>query len=333
MLIHREGWLYSGRTPAFFSGQSGCYCCGVGVGSLVYAYGVQTGATRIRDVDSYVVDTWTSKADATTPARSNSAGATVSGIAYVFGGLQSSSPFYMDANQSYVLSSDTWTAKTAMTAARHYHAAFASDTKVYSTAGQDNTATLKRTTYEYDVAGDSWATKTDCPTPARQFAKACRLGHNGYLIGGTDGTVTTYADNDQYNTGTDTWTGKTDIATNRFGHVCFAVDGYGYACVGNNAAVLLDTIEQYDEGGNSWSYGPDLTTISPAGAKRYHGAGESPGSTSSGFATGGLGGSGAAVRDHQEFTPVTGSMSGAYWTGRTQIPLPARWFMTCVESV
>lgn len=27
MLIHREGWQYSGKTPAFFSGQSGCACC------------------------------------------------------------------------------------------------------------------------------------------------------------------------------------------------------------------------------------------------------------------------------------------------------------------
>jgi len=27
MLIHRDGWQYSGKTPAFFSGQSGCSCC------------------------------------------------------------------------------------------------------------------------------------------------------------------------------------------------------------------------------------------------------------------------------------------------------------------
>jgi hypothetical protein len=27
MLTHREGWRYSGKTPEFFSGQSGCSCC------------------------------------------------------------------------------------------------------------------------------------------------------------------------------------------------------------------------------------------------------------------------------------------------------------------
>jgi len=27
MLIHREGWQYSNKSPAFFSGQSGCACC------------------------------------------------------------------------------------------------------------------------------------------------------------------------------------------------------------------------------------------------------------------------------------------------------------------
>lgn len=27
MLIHRDGWKYSGKTPAFFSGQEGCGCC------------------------------------------------------------------------------------------------------------------------------------------------------------------------------------------------------------------------------------------------------------------------------------------------------------------
>lgn len=27
MLIHRDGWRYSGRVPEFFTGQAGCFCC------------------------------------------------------------------------------------------------------------------------------------------------------------------------------------------------------------------------------------------------------------------------------------------------------------------
>lgn len=27
MIIHRDGWKYSGRVPAFWTGQAGCFCC------------------------------------------------------------------------------------------------------------------------------------------------------------------------------------------------------------------------------------------------------------------------------------------------------------------
>ena len=330
MLIHRDGWQYSGQAPAFFSGQSGCYCCGVGIGSLVSFYGAKSpGAVRIRDVDSYVIDSWTSKTDGTAPARDSPASATVQGIAYVFGGVESTSPFYLVANQSYVLSTDTFTSKTDMTASRWRHSATAISDNVYSFAGNSGTGVPTKTTYQYDPSGNTWSTKTDTPAPPREFATAFTIGTKGYLVGGRDDAAlpNILKDNDEYDPSGNSWTGKTDCGTQRFGHGGMTIDGKGYILAGENASTgFLGSVEEYDASGNSWTTKANLNTTVPTSPDRYHVGSCSPGSTSEGFIASGF--TTTAVDNHDQYKPSTDQ-----WTVRTVIPSPARYLHTCAESV
>jgi hypothetical protein len=320
MLIHREGWLYSGRTPAFFSGQSGCYCCGVGVGSLVFFYGANASSVAQRDVDSYVVDSWTSKTDGPTPARTFLGSGTVDGIAYVFGGASSTA--FLTDNESYVLSTDTFTSKAAMTSSRWAMATFFNATHVYSVTGYDNTATQTRTVYQYSPSGNSWATKTDTPTPARVEAAGFMLA-KGYCVGGGGGG-TPLGDTDQYDTSADSWTSKTNINASRLAHGGFALDGYGYILLGDKLfGTFADDAEKYDETANTWTTG---STISGRDKRRNAGA-QSPGSTGSGFIAGGQKPLGAGN------TLQNDEYNGATWTTRTDMPTPARFRHTCAESV
>jgi hypothetical protein len=326
MLIHREGWLYSGKTPAFFSGQSGCYCCTPAANPVVWFYGVKLGAVPIRDTDSYIEDTWTSKTDGPTPARSSCQSASLNGIAYVFGGTSTISPYYETENNQYVHSTDTFTTKSAMTASRYQGCGLPIDGKAYSFAGND-AGTVSRTSYQYDASADSWATKTDTPTPARKDHTGFALGTDGYIVGGSDGGSTVYADNDQYSPGSNAWTSKTSVGTGRLGATGFAVDGIGVFCIGNAGfGVLSKLTDKYTASSDSWAAGPviDYWYSTPA---RYYGAGNSSNSTSPGFVSGGLTGSGAASAKTDKYNASTD-----LWSAGADAPTPARWLSTATES-
>ncbi len=321
MLIHRDGWQYSGQTPAFFSGQSGCYCCGVGIGSLVSFYGANASQVVQRDVDSYVVDSWTSKTDGPTPGRFYHGAATVEGIAYVFGGTSNTA--YLSDNESYVLSTDTFTAKTAMTANRWYMAWFANATHVYSVSGYNSTNAQTRTTYQYSPSANSWATKTDVPTPARTATAGFMLA-KGYCVAGSDGG-TPMNDTDQYDTASDSWTSKTGINTSRVAHGAFALDGYGFILLGDKLfSTYADDAEKYNEGADTWTAG---TAIGSGRDKRRNTGSQSPGSTGSGFVAGGIKPLGAGN------TLQNDEYNGSTWTNRADMPTPARHGHAIAESV
>jgi len=326
MLIHREGWLYSGRTPAFFSGQSGCYCCTPATGPLVYFYGVMAGGIGLRDVDSYVDDSWTSKTDATTPARSNAMASTVSQKAYVYGGISATSPYYMVANQEYVHSSDSFTAKTDMTASRYDSAGFSIDSKVYSFCGNDSTQTGTQTAYQYDPVADSWATKTDSPTPARYYCKGFFVGTNGYTVGGISTLAVVLKDTDEYSPSSNAWTAKTDLGTARFGAVCYTLGDYGFHCTGNSGAGTLQNLnDKYDATANTWTAAMVIDYLYST-PKRYFDAGGAPGFTSNGYVTGGQNVSGTAVSNHDQYA------DSDTWTQKTACPSPNRWHACAAES-
>jgi hypothetical protein len=324
MLINRDGWQYSGKTPAFFSGQSGCYCCGVGIGTYICLYGFNFTSGNLRDVDSYVVDSWTSKTDGATPARSTPQTGTVEGVAYIYGGSGSVSPFYFVDNDAYVFSTDTFTAKTDMSAARWFGAGFAAALKCYASYGYDNTTTRTQTNYEYSPSADSWATKTSGPNPVRSGPSSFVISDNGYVIGGGDASGNFLKDNDQYATGSDAWTSKTDMGTARSTPGAFTIDGTGWALMGfSTGSVMVGTTESYDASGNAWTAG---NSIGGTRDKRYRGASASLGSTGAGYMTGGLTALATQSRHHDEF-------DGTTWTTRTDMPTPARDQLIGAESV
>lgn len=308
------------RGPAwFFTGQAGCWCCAATAGYAVYFYGASQSNVPYRDTDKYEVDTWTSKTDAPADARSYAAGASVDAIAYIMGG--GSLTATLAENISYVQSSDTFTTKTAMSAARMYGYGVGIDSYAYHMAGYNSSFTKTRTAYQYSPSGNSWATKTDMPTPARTEGAAAATGGKGYVFGGADGAAA-IADNDEYDPSGDSWASKTDMPSPaRLGHIGWTIDGIVYSCTGVNLGTYYRTVDYYTPGSDTWSSGPNIS-----GTARRNGAGTAPGGTSPGYVSGGLQSSGTLLSAHESYTPST-------WTARTAMPSPLRQRMSCAESL
>lgn len=309
--------------PQFFTGQAGCYCCPSAsvVGYPTWFYGVTTGASPIRDTDRYTIDTWTSKVDGPTPARSSCQSASVNAVAYIWGGSGSVSPFFYTENNQFSESGNSFTTKTAMTANRFRGAGCAIGDYAYHFCGVNSATTDQRTTYQYDSVGNSWATKTDIPTPARSYQAAITLAGKAYNIAGSDAGAS-IGDNDEYDSAGDTWAAKTSIISpNRFAASFFGASDKGYLATGNQGGgtLIVDT-DEYDQAGDSWSAKANCTTPS-----RWYSAGCTAGGVSPGYCTGGLSSGGTGLRDHDEYTPDA-------WTTRTDTPTPARWFATACEA-
>jgi hypothetical protein len=309
------------RGPAwFFTGQAGCYCCtpAVVVGYAVYFYGATGTGALIRDTDKYEIDTWTSKTDAPAAARTYSAAASVDAIAYIMGG--GSVAAVLDENISYVHSSDTFTTKAVITAAKMYLYGVAIDGKAYAIAGYDSTSTKVKTVYQFTPSSNTWSTKSDTPNPARTEGAAGAVGTKGYIYGGTGtGGV---RDNDEYESSNDTWTSKTDMPTPaRVGNTGWSLDGLVYTCAGFNLGTFYKDVDAYDPSSDSWTSTTDINS-----SARRNAAGCAPGNTSPGFVTAGSGSVFTASQDHESFTPSA-------WTTQTQIVAPARQQSACAESI
>ena len=78
--------------------------------------------------------------------------------------------------------------------------------KGYVFCGSDGTNYLKDTD-EYNNQTNTWASKTNSPSPSRSYMAASTILNKGYIYCGSDGT-NRLKDTDEYNP--DTWTSKTD---------------------------------------------------------------------------------------------------------------------------
>ena len=112
---------------------------------------------------------------------------------------------------------------------------------------------------QYTASGDSWANKTDGPSPARYQFGSFAQGTAAYCCGGIGisggGNL---SDNDQYVL--DTWTSKTNV-NSPARRVCMGFPGGsdGYLTGGIAAAGILDT-DCYSIAGDSWSAKTDHPT-------------------------------------------------------------------------
>jgi hypothetical protein len=312
------------RGPAwFFTGQSGCWCCSTAETTVVWFYGVQSGAVPIRDTDSYVEDTWTSKTDGPTPARSQCASASIETNPHIWGGFASVSPFFLTELQKFVHSTDTWSTKSAMTSHRSSPAGVTISGKAYSVYGNDSSFIAMRTNYQYTASSDSWATKTDGPTPARYQCVAFAIDAYGYFCGGYDTAASSFTkDNDQYDPSADSWTSKTDISEKKGNGAAFNQDGTGvYACGQNGSGTLAAGADLYDATANSWSSGPAIAV------PRYYTTGNTASNAAPGFVASGRNSSGVAIDNTDKLNLVSGA-----WTNGTVMPAPKRWFSTATGA-
>ena len=127
--------------------------------------GVSNTAFLTQSSDSYVPDTWsTNTGNASSPARRGwQAGLAVSSKCYQFGGWNSSNIPQSQNDQMTSGSPATWATKTPMPQARANAGTTSLGAKGYNFGGDNSSPTQTNTNYEYDPAGDSWATKTAYP--------------------------------------------------------------------------------------------------------------------------------------------------------------------------
>jgi hypothetical protein len=169
-----------------------------------YIYGGDSGVTPffLSRADNYVPDTWSTDT-AMAAARYEQASLPISGLCYSWGGVDSGGTFHADNYQMTPGGPSTWATKTAVTAALKYAEASYIGAKGYNFAGVLSPATNVTTNYEYDPSGDSWATKTAVPAPARNGQAAFTISGVIYNVWGGSAVINR---NDSYVV--DTWTAQ-----------------------------------------------------------------------------------------------------------------------------
>jgi N-acetylneuraminic acid mutarotase len=166
----------------------------------------------------------------------------------------------------------------------------------------------------YDVATNTWASKTAMPTN-RIGIQANVVGDKIYLIGGaSDAESGTILDvNEVYDPVTDTWTTKEPIPTPVYLYASAVVDHKIYI-IGGSAEppnIVLDSVQIYDPENDSWTTGTPMPT-----AVRYASAAATTGlfAPKRIYVIGGLQ-SGSGLNLNQVYNPQTDS-----WTTGTSMP-------------
>lgn len=228
--------------------------------------GLPTGTydQTAREYDTQL-DTWTQRSDLPSPTTSFSKGAAaVNGTSGYFFGITAS--LSTDRKLIFQYDPDTWTAKTA-SSDEHWECAGASiGGSVIAFNGSPANAYH---TNEYNVAGDSWTSRTTRPSPQRITEPTAAAANSKVVL--TDGTanaIQTYV--------VDTWTSKTTRpgadarrpGTTSKSNICYT---YGGAASG----LFIASVYNYDESIDTWaamasmSSGREQTSVCSIGSFNY----------------------------------------------------------------
>ncbi len=199
----------------------------------------------LTQTDSYAPDAWTSQTAMPSPGRYRASGCAISGLCYSIAGWNSSNLPLSQNDQMTPGSPATWATKTAMIQTRANGVATYIAAKGYFFCGDNSTPTQTQTTYEYDPSGNSWATKSSCPSPARDGMAAFTISGTAYIFDGGAGIAEV---TDAYVV--DTWTAKTkppDNVSRQFvAGAAFDSAGVGYISGGLlTTGATVATHQQY----------------------------------------------------------------------------------------
>jgi hypothetical protein len=231
------------------------------IGNYGYMY-CGSEAARLKDCDAYWMsgNSWSAKTDADDPARNYCNALTINAKAYIAGGSDGSALTDCD---EYNPSTNAWTGKTNMAANKYGYGA--------ATVGLYGYFYNKSDTYQYDQAGNTWATKTVMVSPDRNYPSGSSIENYCYSYGGTGTPGDAYLqDCDRYDTTLDVWANMTDMPTpaRRLTAAVTLSSVYAYVFGGNNGANYYLDSDQYDSSANAWTSMGDM----PAPARAYHSA-------------------------------------------------------------
>ena len=151
-----------------------------------------------------IEDSWSTKASMS-QARSNLGVVAVDEKIYAIGGYQPRSFNVVGTNECYDPKKNTWTTLAAMSTSRSHFAIAASEGKIYCIGGLISYEGMPQScdvTEVYDIATNSWSTKTSIPVSTSQI-QACIVDGKIFVMNGRDMFM--------YNPVTDAWSKKTSL--------------------------------------------------------------------------------------------------------------------------
>ena len=182
----------------------------------------------------------------------------------------------------------------------------------YTFGGYDSVNKLQDND-QYDATGDSWVSKTDMPSPARQHMAAVSVSSKGYSFGGEG--ATRLQDCDEFDPTGNSWDNKTDMPSPARQHPgAFAIGSYGYSVGGYDGSPYTEDNDQFDPTGNSWVSKQDMS--------RDRGSGASWADGTYGYFAYGTGTSPAPLSQRKDIFRY--DPTGNSWNTRTDGPLPTR---------
>ncbi len=240
-------------------------------GVYMYAAGGYNWDT-MQPVDQFarydpIANTWASLASLPT-AVEGALGVFAEGKVYVFGGRDSSTTA-LNLVQVYTIASDSWSSSlTTLPVKRHDMGGGYWNGMIYAAGGYeaDDDVSERNQLWRYSIAGNSWTTLADLPSPLASPASGVINGHL-YIVGGRNAGTSASNTNFDYDIKNNFWTARAllPVAANAPGGVAYR--GSLWVFGGGMPFAPLSKAFIYSPAFDAWTAGPSLNV-----ARSYQGA-------------------------------------------------------------
>ncbi len=167
------------------------------------------------------------------------------------GGFNNGSSFYV-----YDPSSNSWTSRQSFPVIRYDPTGIYYDGNIYMFGGEYSVGTYVKTTYAYNIANNSWASKADM-TYNRGWAASAVYNGYAYVITGYNGTQVDY--NEQYNISSNSWSTKLAYPVKVHDPGATEYNSNIYIAGGNNSSgSTVKTVYRYNISSNTYTSRADM---------------------------------------------------------------------------